>query len=245
MSSWTCDWPQPKLHGKCCLSTCRAPIYVCRDHNATWCLRAQGCHSKKETLYCPKHSVSTQYVFKSLEDMQWQVCCLGQHEAPEPYPRGYRALGPEPPKHCQESSGGPLASDGESGAWGAAGETEASPPPPPAPAPNAGAARIPAPPLLPPPSLPQSQPAIAWGPSVAVPRAFEPPAVNVGVNSGNVMVSAADPRDQLLQGALARIQMLESVVQQVPFLMVNVQDLQQRLGRLESQVGATSTAGAA
>ena len=77
-----------------------------------------------------------------------------------------------------------------------------------------------------------------------MPRAFEPPAVNVGVNTEHVMVSAADPRDQLLQGALARIQMLESVVQQVPFLMVTVQDLQQRLGRLESQVGATSTAGA-
>ena len=273
---WTCEWPQPKLHGKCCISTCRAEIYVCRNHNATWCLRAQGCHTKKETLLCPGHAREMKYSFKSLDDMEWQVTCLGQHEPADPWPKGFRALALSPPKG---SSGGDSSSWGASSwgassgawAWGAAGDTQASvapPPPPPQQAwpraraveKMAGAATIPPPqpptgpppykavPSTPPMGLSDPQPAITdgtstalAGPYVASPSAFELPTLSIGVNSGNLQLGSASPRDHVLQGVLARITMLEAVVQQVPFLHATLCELQQRVGRLEAQVSLSST----
>ena len=97
-------------------------------------------------------------------------------------------------------------------------------------------------------ALADSQPAIANGtsvawaaPYVASPSAFELSSLSIGVNSGNLMLGSADPRDHVLTGALARITMLEAVVQQVPYLQATIVHLQQRLGMLEAQVPSTST----
>ena len=281
MSSWTCEWPQPKLHGKCCISTCLAEVYVCRHHNPTWCLRAQGCRTKKEWLYCPNHSKDMQYEFKSLEDMEWYVSCLGQHE-PARTPGGYRALGPSPPKGISggDSSswdpstwggGDPSTSHSStwdacswgasSRAWGATDNTQADVAQPPPPAPRAFPEAIPppAPPKGPPPpvkavqstppmALTDAQPAItegtsaaSAGPSAASPSALEPPAWTIGVNSGNLWLGSADPRDHVLQGAIDRIAVLEAVVQQVPCLHVTLSGLNHVLAGLEAQVSSTST----
>ena len=150
-------------------------------------------------------------------------------------------------------------------AWGATDNTQASVAPSPSPAPlafpRADAIQSPEPPPDPPPraappvkavpstppiALTDAHPAIkegtsaaSAGPYVAPLSAFELPSLSIGVNSGNLMLgSSADPRDHVLNGALARITMLEAVVQQVPFLNATATDFNTRFVLLDALTSA-------